>query len=211
MVAKKVLLSTTPTATTSTYFSEKLRAFYPQDIAKDEDGNLLIGVNTVQPFNPVTGAMEMLVRTIPGGLIKTVNFGLAIGATGYTATVPVGKRWVLLGFTADLQTTATVGNRILSFSIVNATGTLWVGPLSTAIAASQFGGYDVAFGGVSAPSTTVRRRLDAATSTNVQVICSNPIAQLTSLGGAALNIDDTANIDNADTIIGAYTVVEYDL
>jgi len=88
MVAKKVLLSTTPTATTSTYFSEKLRAFYPQDIAKDEDGNLLIGVETVQPFNPITGETNLPVKVYGnyGGTptaVSSVQLPNTVGGSNY--------------------------------------------------------------------------------------------------------------------------------
>jgi len=104
MAVKRVLLSTTPTATTSTYFTEKLRAFYPEQIAKDEDGNLLIAVETVQPYNPINGQTEMPCRIIPASGAFNTTYDATADTSARTYTVPVGKIWKVLYIAATITT-----------------------------------------------------------------------------------------------------------
>jgi len=147
----------------------------------------------------------------PGGTIKHKAFNSAIGATGGSITVPTGKRWDILQLTADLTTSATVGNRVMQCRIVSYDGDVtWVGAASGNVAASQVGGYDVAFGGsLATPSTTVRRNMANTANTNVQVRETSGARALKE--GGFIVIDDSANIDNADALLMELLVVEYDV
>jgi hypothetical protein len=86
---------------------------------------------------------------------------------------------------------------------------VWVGAASTAVTAAQVGGYDVGFGSpLSTPSTTVRSTLAGGANTNVQVRENTSITEL--LAGSTITLDDSANIDIADSIAYRLMVIEYD-
>jgi hypothetical protein len=184
---------------------------YTVPAVTNEDGTISIPAQPVYGIDPNHEPIDgyMAVRTVPGGIVGSGSFVAGIGATGQSFAVPANKKWLLMSLVTDTTMTATVGNRILNGFIANPTGTtVWVGQNSAAIVAAQVGGYDIFFGPPAANNTTVRKQLAAAGTTNVQVTCNCPIALMSA--GWAFGIDDSANIDNADSVTFRYTYVEYD-
>lgn len=109
-------MSKIPDAATSPLFSEKLRAFFPQNIARDNDGNLLIPVNVVTPLDPLTGqllnvdtfynvASGMSERQLTPGFFKT-GTAAALGNTALW-TPTTGKKFRILGFKVFIPSTTT--------------------------------------------------------------------------------------------------------
>jgi hypothetical protein len=184
---------------------------YPVPAVTNEDGTLSIPAQAVYGIDPNHEPIDMYmaVRTVPGGTVGSGSFVAGIGASGQIAIVPAGKKWQMLTLTTDTTMTATVGNRVLYGFLVSPTGlTVWVGPNSAAVTAAQVGGYDIGFGSAGTPNTTVRKQLAGAAATNVQVTCFCPMDLLAA--GWSFGIDDSANIDNADSITFRYTYLEYD-
>lgn len=148
-------------------------------------------------------------RERPGGQIRynVIAADTAIGASGKSFTVSANKIVRPLAMMADVTTSATVGNRILRVRIVGSgTYSIFAGPNSGSIAASKVGGYDVHFGsGIS--GTTVRRNMADSANTDVQVSTVCPIIYMAA--GDTLNLDDTANIDNADVVRMIIMYLEY--
>jgi hypothetical protein len=177
----------------------------------NEDGTINIPAQAVFGIDPNHEPIDayMAVRTVPGGVITSqASGGTAINAT--QIIVPAGKKWTVLSFVADVTATATVGNRILQLNISTGAGAaLWRGAASTAVTAAQIGGYDVGFGApINTPSTTVRRALIAAANTNVQVRESCALNQWAA--GYNIVLNDSAGIDNADSVAWRIVYVEYD-
>lgn len=161
-------------------------------------------------IEPIPMGQFVMVTTKPGGVITAAGAVTGVPAGGLTVvTVPVGKRWVPMSFTSDTTMTATVGNRLLIVRVMTGATIVWMGASSAVVTAAQVGGYDVAFGASNGtPSTAVRRNLADTASTNVQVRENCPIAQMKA--GDSIVIDDTANIDVADSCTGRLYYVEYD-
>jgi len=152
------------------------------------------------------------VITNPGGTVKLAQAASAIAAGGLTIYSPAtGKIAKLLSFSSDTTCTATVGNRVLQVrAVATVTGLpMWVGAASGNVTAAQVGGYDVAFGGAGAPSTTVRRNRADTNNTNVQVREFAPEIWLRA--GDSFTIDDSANIDATDSCNHTLVYVEYDV
>jgi len=138
------------------------------------------------------------VVTIEGGTLFIVNRQSTINSGAQVFTVPAGKRWILQSYTSDLICSATVGNRTAIVFISDDIGPIWMGEITGNIAASQTGGYDISFGKVGTPSTTVRRNLANTANTNVQVRTNCPVFELDA--GCTITYDDLANIDNTDVL-----------
>jgi hypothetical protein len=153
----------------------------------------------------------MACRTSPAGTIRSLTGTTALlAAGGVIGTVPALKRWKLQSLVTDTTMTATVGNRLVRTFISDpAAAVVWVGAASTAVTAAQIGGYDVGFGPpLSTPSTTVRSTLAGGANTNVQVRENTSITELAA--GSTITLDDSANIDIADSIAYRLMVIEYD-
>jgi len=144
----------------------------------------------------------------PGGTIKVENVNGAFPGGSNIFTCPAGKRRVPLAFIADFTTVATVGNRSINIRIAGVGGTNWIGATMAALAASQVGGYDIAF----APgtvNTTVRRNIADSANTNVQVREFCPYLQMKA--GDYITVVDSAAIAATDTVNAFFSFVEYDV
>lgn len=144
------------------------------------------------------------------GTVKTSATGAqAITNAGFRLTVPAGKVWKMMSQSSQLDPSATVGNRTLVVFVYNQNdAVMWAGTISGNIAAGAIGGYDISYGAVGAPSTSVRRLFDNSGNTSVQV--RDWFGCLVLNAGWYVLFDDTADIDPADTIDIRSTYVEYD-
>lgn len=151
------------------------------------------------------------VVTRPGGTIVRTTSADAITATGQDVIViPAGKEGEPIAVVSDYTASATVGNRVLVATIrVSAAGNIvWMGTSSANVAAGQVCGYDISFGQVGTPSTTVRRNLAETGNVNVMVREFCPIKRMAA--GWVLNIDDIANIDVADVLTHKTVITRYE-
>jgi hypothetical protein len=179
---------------------------YPVPAVTNEDGTISIPAQPVYLIDPLTEPIPIgsavSVKTIPGGTVTTQGYAVGIGAGGVSMFLPANSRMKLVSLVSDTTMTATVGNRILQFRVLSGGVPVWVGPASTAVTATQVGGYDVNFGGASAPSTTVRRNLANTGNTNVQVTAYAPALEIVNITAAAVVVavlSDSAAIDAADS------------
>jgi hypothetical protein len=180
---------------------------YPVPAVTNEDGTISVPAQPVYGIDPNHEPIDMYLaaRTIQG-IAPSTTTGYATSALGggLGLTVPAGFMWELFSYSVDLVATATVGNRtpVLRIRAVNGTP-LWMGTTSANVTAGQTGGYDVSFGNVGAPSTTVRRNLADTGNTNVQVRDMCPVKWLNA--GDVLFYRDPAAIDAADAVTGGIT------
>jgi len=182
---------------------------YTVPAVENPDGTINIPAQPVFGIDPNHEPIDgyMATRQIPGGVVRDYSYSGGIGASGRGPAVPAGKRWKIMQVSSDVTASATVGNRTIQGLVSDGTTTLWIGPLTAAIAAAQVGAYDIMFG-CGTPNTTVRRNLAATALCNVAV---REACGITELGpGAFINIVDVAAIDIADTINIKVTYVEYD-
>ena len=153
-------------------------------------------------------SQKQVVTRIGGTLTRNALAGSAIGATGTGFAVPTSKEWELLAVVFDVVCTATVGNRVFIVSLFDTANNEWVSAASASVTAGQTCGFDVGFGNVGAPSTTVRRNLANTGNVNVMVREMCPIDSL--FAGWIVKIDDVANIDNADAVTGYMFFRQYE-
>jgi hypothetical protein len=187
---------------------------YPVPAVENSDGTISVPAQPVYGIDPNHEPIDMYLATrgIPGGIVYAAQGNATTVTISTLFNCPAGFGFELHGLSADITASATVGNRNYFCQIVDTLGSIdWRGALSANVAAAQICGYDVGFGNVGAPSTTVRTRLGALTSTNIQVreMCPHKALEnraLSIAGGAnaagpiIVAIVDAAGIDGADTI-----------
>jgi len=187
---------------------------YSVPATTNEDGTINIPAQPVYLIDPATepigAGSNVMVSTKPGGAKSVTGFTLGLPAGGQGLNVPAGKFWVIQSCIADVVCTATVGNRTIGGRVVvGGTTFYWFGATSAATTAGQTCGYDIGFGNVGAPSTTVRRNIANTANTNIQVREMCPITILRA--GDSVTIDDYADIDVADQITMRLWYSEYDV
>ena len=124
-------------------------------------------------------------------------------------TVPAGKAWAIISIEAQLNATATVGNRDLNISISDASGNrVQPGKTSAHIAASQIG---MAYAAVGISEGTVARaRFDAWGAPIVEVV-SNLSHGTILTSGMTIRVLDVSAVDPAaDDLTVVLHYMEYD-
>jgi len=123
-------------------------------------------------------------------------------------TVPTGKVRRLLSVHAEIECTATVGNRVLSVTLTDGTNTLWTSRVTGSIAATQFGAILI-YPEATTDATNLMRKLSNTGNVNVSLIY--PCAPFVLPAGYVLRVYDAAAIDAAgDDLTVVLHYVEYD-
>ena len=127
-----------------------------------------------------------------------------------TFTCPVDKLWSLFLVEGCIATTATVGNRIMTVIISDATGAIWSTPNSGNIAASSNG--QVITGAQIPVGTTATRRTDGVAGL-AAVQINHPLpSPFYMTAGQTIRVYDAAAIDAAaDDMSVVLHYIEYDV
>lgn len=130
-------------------------------------------------------------------------------------TVPAGKIWNVLDIQAQLTTTATVGNRLLTCVVTDGTNIVHPFERTAALAASKTGGLNIYSGNglnTAAADTTYRRvKLSGGTALCDQSVSESIPCPFVLLAGYVVRIWDAAAIDAAaDDLTVILHYVEYD-
>lgn len=123
-------------------------------------------------------------------------------------TVPAGKVWALQSVVAEIDTSATVGNRLMNMQITDGTDLRLISTYNT-VAASQKGNmlWDRRY--TAAPSTTVRRMLSTTVANSS---LTEHLPDMILGAGSVVRVWDASAIDAAaDDLIVILHYVEYDV
>jgi len=151
------------------------------------------------------------VVTRPGGTPKWTLDATA-NDSDKTFTVPAGKVWSVHSIEVGIVATATVGNRLLGWSISNATpAVVSVGINSAAIVASARGGMFITNGN-NVAATPVRRSLQDAGASNNSVFVNDQLPMPCLLpAGYSIRVWDLGAVDAAaDDMTVAIHYTEYE-